>query len=59
MLKPALGPTQTPIHWVQGAVSQGVKRQRREADHSPPSNAKVKNGGAIPSVPHISSWFGA
>jgi hypothetical protein len=24
----------------------GVKRQRREADHSPPSSAKVKNHGA-------------
>jgi hypothetical protein len=26
----------------------GVKRPGREADHSPPSNAEVKNGGAVP-----------
>jgi hypothetical protein len=26
-----------------GALSVGVKRQGREADHSPPSSAKVKN----------------
>jgi hypothetical protein len=29
----------------------GVKRQGREADHSPPSSAEVKNGGAIPPIP--------
>jgi hypothetical protein len=33
--RPALGPTQPPIQWVPGAVSPGVKRQRREAEHSP------------------------
>jgi hypothetical protein len=33
-----------------------VKRPRREADHSPPSSAEVKSGGAIPSLPHMSSW---
>jgi hypothetical protein len=26
----------------------GAKRQGREANHSPPSNAEVKNGGAVP-----------
>jgi hypothetical protein len=31
-----------------GAPSPGVKRQEREADHSPPTSAKVKNGGAVP-----------
>jgi hypothetical protein len=41
--RPALGPTQPPTQWVQGAVSLGVKRLEREADHSPPSNAEVKN----------------
>jgi hypothetical protein len=30
----ALGPSQPPIQW--------VKRLEREADHSPPSGAKVK-----------------
>jgi hypothetical protein len=38
----ALGPTQTPIQWVPGALSLGVKQLGREADHSPPSSAKVK-----------------
>jgi hypothetical protein len=32
----ALGPTQPPIQWVPGALSLGVKRPGREADHSPP-----------------------
>jgi hypothetical protein len=39
----ALGPTQPPIQWVPGAISLGVKRPGREADHSPSSSAEVKN----------------
>jgi hypothetical protein len=31
-----------PIQWVPGAVSLGVKRPGREADHSPSSRVKVK-----------------
>jgi hypothetical protein len=38
----ALGPTQPPIQWVPGSLSLGVKRPGREADHSPPSSAEVK-----------------
>jgi hypothetical protein len=38
----ALGPTQPPIQWVPGALSLGLKRPGHEADHSPPSSAKVK-----------------
>jgi hypothetical protein len=38
----ALGPTQPPIQWVLGSLSPGVKRQGREADHSPPASAEVK-----------------
>jgi hypothetical protein len=38
----ALWPTQPPIQWVSGVVSLGVKRPGREADHSPPSSAEVK-----------------
>jgi hypothetical protein len=34
-----------------GAISLGVKLQGREADNSP-SNAEVKNGGAIPPLPN-------
>jgi hypothetical protein len=36
-----LGPTQLPIQWVPGALSPGVKRLGREADHSPPTSAEV------------------
>jgi hypothetical protein len=38
----ALGPTQPPIQWVPGALSLGVKRLGREAEHSPPTSAEVK-----------------
>jgi hypothetical protein len=31
-----------PIQWVSGALSLGVKRPGRKADHSPPSSAEVK-----------------
>jgi hypothetical protein len=39
--RPALGPTQPPIQWVPGALSLGVKRPEREADHSSPTSAEV------------------
>jgi hypothetical protein len=35
-------PTKPPIQWVAGALSPEVKRPGREADHSPPSSAQVK-----------------
>jgi hypothetical protein len=38
----ALGPTQPPIQWTPGALYMGVKLPGREADHSPPSSAEVK-----------------
>jgi hypothetical protein len=34
--------------------TEGVKLPEREADHSPPSSAQVKNGGTIPPLPHTS-----
>jgi hypothetical protein len=40
--RPALGLTQPTIQWVRGALFLGVKRSGREADHSPPSSAEVK-----------------
>jgi hypothetical protein len=40
--RPALGLTQPPIQWVRGALSPGVKRQGRDADHSPLAIAEVK-----------------
>jgi hypothetical protein len=49
----ALGHTKPPIQWVPGALSLGVKRPGREADHSPPSSAKVKNAWSYTSTPPI------
>jgi hypothetical protein len=37
-----MGSTQPPIQWVRGALSLEVKWSGREADHSPPSSAEVK-----------------
>jgi hypothetical protein len=36
-----------------GALSLGVKRPGREADHSPPSSAEVKNAWNYTSTPPI------
>jgi hypothetical protein len=33
---------QSPIQWVPRALSLGEKRLEREADHSPPASAEVK-----------------
>jgi hypothetical protein len=57
--RPVMGTTQPLIQCVPGVISQEVKRLGREADHSLPSSAKVKNSGAIPPLPHTSSWLGA
>jgi hypothetical protein len=54
-----LWPTQIPIQWVLGAISPGVKQLGYEADHSPPSSAKGKNGGNISTLPHMTSWHSA
>jgi hypothetical protein len=37
--------------WVPGALSLGIKRPGREADHSPPSSAEVKNAWSYNSTP--------
>jgi hypothetical protein len=49
------GPPSLLFNEYRGALSSGLKRPGREADRSPPSSAKVKNGGAIPPLPHTSS----
>jgi hypothetical protein len=40
-----------PIQWVTGALSVGVELQGREADHSPPSSAEIKNAWSYTSTP--------
>jgi hypothetical protein len=42
VFRTALGSTQPPIQWVPGALSLEVKWPCREADHSAPSSAEVK-----------------
>jgi len=41
--RPALGPTQLPTQCVSGALSFGLRRPGRKAEHSPPSSAEFKN----------------
>jgi hypothetical protein len=54
-----LEPTQPPIQLVPGALSLGVKRPGREADHSPPSSAEVKERVALYlHSPNTFSWRG-
>jgi hypothetical protein len=56
----ALGSTQPPIQWVRGALSLGVKRLGREADHQPPSRAEVKEWVELYlHSPNTPSWRGA
>jgi hypothetical protein len=56
----ALGPTQPPFQWELGSSScGGVKQQGREAEHSPPSGAKVKNMWNHTSMPPyvLMAWY--
>jgi hypothetical protein len=56
---PPLGFTKPPIKLVLLALYPKVKRQKREAKHSPPSSSEVKNGGAIPPLSYMSHWHSA
>jgi hypothetical protein len=51
-----LGSTNPPIKWVEGALFWGVKKQGRKADHSSPSNVKIKKGGAIRRFLYMYPW---
>jgi len=55
---PAVGPPQPPIQWVSGALSLGLKRPWREADHLPPSSAEVRNTCSYTSTPQyaLKAW---
>jgi hypothetical protein len=52
------GPPSLPSNGYQGLFPLGYrgKQPGREDDHSPPSNAEPKNGGAILPIPYMSSW---
>jgi hypothetical protein len=54
-----LGPTELPIKWVPGALSQGVKRQGREAYHSPQTSTEVDKMRIYISTPLTPSWRSA
>jgi hypothetical protein len=41
--RPVLGHNVPPMQWVPGALSARIKRQQREADHSPPTSSEFKN----------------
>jgi hypothetical protein len=49
-------PQRSDRFWGPPTFSQGVKRPGHVADNSSPSGAEVKNGGAIPPLPHTSLW---
>jgi hypothetical protein len=51
------GPHNLLSNGYQGSFP-GVKQLGHEADYSPLSDAEVENG-AIPPLPHMSSWHGA
>jgi hypothetical protein len=51
--RPVLGPTQLPITWLPEALTLGVKRRGREADHSPLHSAEIRNAWSCTSPPPI------
>lgn len=55
----AIESTKPSVQWVLRPVSRGIKLQGLEADHSPLSNAKVKNSGGVAPFSHTSSWCSA
>jgi hypothetical protein len=56
--RPGMWPTQPSIQRVPGALSPGVKRQRREAEQSPPPVPRSRIRGSIHPIPHTPSWRG-
>jgi hypothetical protein len=53
----ALRCTLSPVSRYQG-LSPGLKGLRCEVDDTPPLVLRVEIHGAVPSLPHISSWYG-
>jgi hypothetical protein len=58
VFRPTLGSTQPFNQWVWKDLP-GIKQPGFEADYSPPSSTKIKNGGAIPPLPERPSWHSA
>jgi hypothetical protein len=52
----ALGPTQTPIRWIPGELSSGVRRLKREANHSPHLVPTLRIDGVIAPFSYIIAW---
>jgi hypothetical protein len=50
---PALGPKQSLVHWVSGALTPERKWLGREAEHLPPPSAEVKIAWSYTSIPPI------
>jgi hypothetical protein len=57
--RPESSRAQTASHSMDtGGYLPGYKAAGCETDHTPPSSAEVKKGGAIPPLTRISSWRG-
>jgi hypothetical protein len=54
--RPALGPTQPPIQWEPGALTPGVKRPGREADHSRHLVPRSRTIGVLPPTLVLMAW---
>jgi len=57
--RPDLGPIKLPVQWVSQALSPGIKRPRRGADHSPSSSVEIKNAWSSTSTPPrvFMAWY--
>jgi hypothetical protein len=53
---PVVWSTQSPMQWVRGTAPSGIKRQGREADHSPLASVEVKKRGSIRPLSLTPSW---
>jgi hypothetical protein len=49
-------PIEPPIRWILGADTPAIKGKEREADHSPPYSAEVKNGRIL--FPFLRAFHG-